>query len=367
MVQYQCKRCKKTFKQRIDYTRHRQRKRKCEQFRAESAQISLNGAKKFLCNWCNKTYTSKGVLNRHISQSCQVLKASKLKGDFGAKSAPLEKHPIKSTVKYDVYSSQDSPEISEGEKKFTFREKNSPKGEKNSPSCIYCKKVIHAKKYLKHHYKTCKQKLKHDMEQIITEQKRRIMELEKIKEEKDELEKEYFEFMKEMAIKNNTNIVYNDNKRCVNMYFIMNNYTEAHNMEKLMSPEISQTETKMIKGSSVRAGVFNFIKHRCIDNVDLENRPFHCVDESRNKYLLYTGDTWKIDKNGDNIIGSAIDKIKGIYDTNITRGDSKRSMEKKLQNISDLLDLEKTGRKKIMKELNKMTLIKNTIKQVKEK
>ena len=368
MVQYQCKRCKKVFKQKIDYTRHRRRKHKCDIVRAQSARNSLNGAEKFKCQWCNKIYTSKGVLNRHINQSCQVLKALKNQNNFGADSAPLDKDVVVGTVSGDKYTSQGNVENLISSKNDEGSSKTDESSSKNDEvKCKYCK-VYKSRSNISKHLKICKEKEKHELKKIIehykqvaTEKDMELRKLKDIQKERDDLEKEYFEFMKEMAIKTNTKIIFNDNKRCVNMYFIMNNYTEARNMEALMDPEISKTETKMIKGSSVQAGVFNFIKHRCIDNVDLENRPFHCVDDSRNKYLLYTGDAWKIDKNGDNIIGSAIDKIRSIYDTKIERGDSKRSMEEKLQNISDLLDLEKTGRKKIMKELNKITLIKNTI------
>ena len=52
-----------------------------------------------------------------------------------------------------------------------------------------------------------------------------------------------------------------------------------------------------------------------------------------------------------------------IYDTDISIEDSKSETNKKLENIYKLLDCEKKGRRRILKELNKATLLKNTIKK----
>ena len=165
--------------------------------------------------------------------------------------------------------------------------------------------------------------------------------------------------MKDTAKKNN--ITYNDNKS-INMFFIMKNYKDAKNYEALMNPALTTNEIKQIKGSSVRAGVYNLINNRCIEGLEIEERPFHCVDYSRNKYLLRISDDWKIDKNANKIINEAINKVREIYDTKIERGYSMEKTSRNYKNITDLLDLETKGRKRILKELNKKTLLKNTIK-----
>ena len=143
------------------------------------------------------------------------------------------------------------------------------------------------------------------------------------------------------------------------MYFIMNNYTEAHNYETLIEPKLTYQEIKKIENSSVHTGVYNFIEDRCIRDVAVENRPFHCVDDSRNKYLLYTGDEWRIDKNANNIIDCATSKIKELYDLEVKRGDSRAVRDSKVDKIGEMLDFEKLGKKKVLRALNKKTLLKN--------
>ena len=145
------------------------------------------------------------------------------------------------------------------------------------------------------------------------------------------------------------------------MFFIMNNYKDAHNYEALIEPELSNTEIKQIEDNTVQAGIYNFIEDRCIKNIDVEKRPFHCVDDSRNKYLLYTGDRWKIDKNAADIIDTARDKVKMVYDTEIVRGQKMSEIDERLDKIGELFDFEKKGRKKIVHELNKQTLVKNDL------
>ena len=85
----------------------------------------------------------------------------------------------------------------------------------------------------------------------------------------------------------------------------------------------------------------------------------HCVDDSRNKYLLYTGNKWKIDKNANIIINKAREKVEKAYDTKIIRGMNKGEMYKIVDTIGNLTDFDKKGRKRIIKELNKNTLVKN--------
>ena len=92
-----------------------------------------------------------------------------------------------------------------------------------------------------------------------------------------------------MAKNGNNNIVYNDNKKNVNMFYIINNYTEANNFEALMNPYLSPNETKYIQAKGVVSGGYQLLHDRCISGIDVDKRPFHCVDNSRNKYMLRTG------------------------------------------------------------------------------
>ena len=229
--------------------------------------------------------------------------------------------------------------------------------------CSICNISISKSNYSKH-YKRCYKKHieKVELEKIIIEKEILVKEKENLQKERDEIEQQYLEFMKQVALKTNSNIVYNDNKS-VNMYYIINNYKEANNFDVLMSPDVSAIEKYKIKARSAQAGTYNFLLDRCISDISIDKRPFHCVDNSRNKYLLYTDNSWKVDPDGNRIIIEAIDKVRSVYDTKITRNDSAKVRDKKLKYISDLIDLETTGRKKILKELNKISLIKNTIKK----
>jgi len=146
------------------------------------------------------------------------------------------------------------------------------------------------------------------------------------------------------------------------MFYIINNYKDAKNFESLMSPNLTPQEIEFIRNDGATSGGYKLLQSRCIDGIELEERPFHCVDDSRNKYLLYVNNDWKIDKNGNKIINETIKKISGAYDIDISREDSASEVERKYRGLTELLDLEKKGKKIILKELNKKTLIKNTVK-----
>ena len=84
MVQYSCSICNKSFKQKIDYTRHLNRKYICKKKeidnnkRAENSTVVPNPAhnktnieNKNTCEYCDKQYKRKSELNRHL-KTCKV-------------------------------------------------------------------------------------------------------------------------------------------------------------------------------------------------------------------------------------------------------------------------------------------------------
>jgi uncharacterized C2H2 Zn-finger protein len=93
MVNYKCKKCAKSFIQKIDYTRHINRVNPCTlalsdnsnqgSFLQEKGTISSKIIEKednnedLECRYCNKTFTRKDNLERHISDRCK----SKAKAD----------------------------------------------------------------------------------------------------------------------------------------------------------------------------------------------------------------------------------------------------------------------------------------------
>ena len=97
----------------------------------------------------------------------------------------------------------------------------------------------------------------------------------------------------------------------------------------------------------------------------MEDRSFHCVDGARNKYLVYRNNEWTIDIDANQILREAYPKIIDVFDIDIKRGDDMQTIDRKMRNIDQVRDLEKYGRRKILKKLNKKTLLKNNIKSIK--
>ena len=376
MVNYTCNRCKKVFDHKGTFDRHINRKRKCKKL----PRISPDFAPKNICPNCGQNCSRRYHLNRHLSSRCPVLKASCNWGRKSGQKFQTYETPDSPTSSEDEYMSDEYSSDSEGTKIVTDGTEIVTRGTKFVPpasnfDCKYCGKSLCNRKSLKRHFKTCKEKAKDDIQQheqnekkkllqnlklkesVLEAKEQEIKELRKIKEEKEKIEEEYFKFMKQVALKGSTNITYNDNKQ-KNMYFIMNNYKSAYDFKELMDPEISAAETRSIKRKGPTNGSYYLLSKRCITDIDVENRPFHCVDNSRNKYLLYTENDWKIDPNANKIIQTAVDKVSKLYDTDITRQDTIKSRDHKLVNISKLIDLEKVGKKRILRELNKNTSIK---------
>lgn len=358
-MKHECDRCGKKFDHKNDWRRHKARKRPCKKV---TKKRLLKNTPKFICPNCDKKYTRKFNLTRHL-RSCgrDDMTKSEMEQVLEQLNSSEEYFSDSEREGY-VYSDEEYNELSTLSKNESLLSKNERKLSKNESlgdwlNCEYCKKRISAKRNYNRHLKTCKEKIKYDMACVIEEQKKEIERLRQVKQEKEEIEKEYLDFMKKVALKGGNNITYNDNQK--NMFFIMNNYTDAHNYESLMNPEVSNNEQRKITGGSVLAGVYNFIKDRCITGVDADKRPFHCVDNSRNKYLLYTQNKWRVDNNGEEILDRAINKVRTVFDTDIKRSDSMEVRDKKLKNIGELLDLEK-DKKKLLRNINRLTLIKNS-------
>lgn len=103
------------------------------------------------------------------------------------------------------------------------------------------------------------------------------------------------------------------------MYHITNNFTKAFNYEDLMDPDITEEERDNFLKKTVALACYEFLKGRCIDNIALEKRPFHCVDDARLKFLLRIDDKWIVDRKGEELLKRLIDKIKEVF--MVTSGD----------------------------------------------
>ena len=92
------------------------------------------------------------------------------------------------------------------------------------------------------------------------------------------------------------------------MFCTINNYRTAKNYSDLMEPELTSSEIECIQEQGPLLGSSSLLKTRCIDGFKIEERPFHCVDEPRNKYVVRVSDSWRVDKNAEEIISTVIKK-----------------------------------------------------------
>ena len=149
------------------------------------------------------------------------------------------------------------------------------------------------------------------------------------------------------------------------MYYIINKYKNAKNYEDLMEPPLTQEEKTYVIDNGATSGCYNLLINRCINNIALSDRPFHCVDASRSKYLLRVNDDWDIDNGGSKILREVYPKIKGVYETDKRIDDmDSEEMSEYIKGASEMIELEKKGKKRIMKELNKKALLKNNINEL---
>ena len=365
---YKCNRCEKEFKLKGDWKRHKARKFPCQK---KSRKKFPKNARKFPCPHCGKRYISQYNLDRHLSTSCKgSLIKPEIEQKMRKKSSEVKYGSEDSKLSYDyidVGGAEKHGIPDSGDKLGKLPPKLGQLMSKNASlisannghMCTFCGQKLSAKRHLQRHLKTCKKKREYEVKILINQKDKQLIAL---KQEKEEIEKQFLEFMKEMARKSTNKVVYNDNRN-VNMFYIINNYDDAENYEALMSPKLSTGEISYLRNKGPTTGGYQLIMDRCVTGKDMNKRPFHCVDESRNKYLLRTNNDWKVDNGGQRIIEDAIEKIRGAYNTEIKYNDTREVRDRKLAIISDLMDLEIKGKKRILRELNKHTLLKNNVEE----
>ena len=247
----------------------------------------------------------------------------------------------------------------------------------NYRKCHYCNKNF-SKKNIRRHQNNCKNNNKKD--KLLNDANSKIDEL--LKEMKDfkiayEREKEMKEEYKDELVKTNKDLL-KTNRALVdlatkfsdkdavtinqyNMYYIMNNFDDAYNIEDVMNKPLTDEEKQTIRDSGALGGCYKLIEDRCINDIDLPRRPFHCLDNSRNKYLLKSNNSWEVDNMGDQILNNAYPIVRPLYKIN-----EDDDFKDKIKNAEQLTKLE-NGRKRIIKELNNVSLLKNNIEKSKNK
>lgn len=184
-------------------------------------------------------------------------------------------------------------------------------------------------------------------------------------QELKESEKEYFDIIK-TYMKNGGNAVNNNNNTTINninMFFIMRTFDDALNYKDLMKAPLTSAEKQCMLDHGGEDGGYNLIVTRCIDGIAIEKRPFHCVDEARQKFLLRNDDTWEIDSKGRQIIETIYPEIVNVC------------APKPISDIAELKKFKKQhvimntfangGNKRIIKRLAKKTLLKNNVNMIK--
>jgi hypothetical protein len=139
------------------------------------------------------------------------------------------------------------------------------------------------------------------------------------------------------------------------MYYIINNFKDAENIEDIMAPPLTKEEIEYIEKNGSILGSYNLIKGRCVEDKDLSKRPVHCTDSSRKKYLLRHNNEWIIDQQADKLLTMTFNKMKDAYDLDTT------DVYDRLRNTNELINLDINGRKKINKQISTDVLLKNNI------
>jgi hypothetical protein len=222
---------------------------------------------------------------------------------------------------------------------------------------------------LKRHESICPKKNEVQLEHKNEQLERKLQETEKLnikmkeqfikeKEEAEQKQKQTEEQFRmyteqiQMLLQNlnKKKIKYNQ----INSAFVIANFTEAYNLEDLMDPELTEEEIKMLNDNSPIAGCYYLLKSRCIDNIEVEKRPFHLVDIARKKYLIRTNGNWLSDVGGETILNPISDKIKDVW---LTRPltDTQEQLISKIEKMNEY----GKNSKKILDYINDHIILKN--------
>jgi hypothetical protein len=121
-----------------------------------------------------------------------------------------------------------------------------------------------------------------------------------------------------------------------------------------LAPELTEDEKKMISEESVINGCYKLLMGRCINNIEIDMRPMHLVDEARKKYLLRSNGNWITDKGGEKIMEHVKNKLKGLY-TSDTEKDSNNVIQEKNMKLMELF----SSKISILPFINEFIILKN--------
>lgn len=208
----------------------------------------------------------------------------------------------------------------EREKKHKLEERR--KKSKIKYICEYCGKEVYDRRNLNKHYDVCLDKKVKDLEKEYSrKEKEREKEYKKNLRKKDneyrsyidEIEKDYRDIIKNISPKIGNTINNTINYNSMNMYYIMKNFNDALDYDKIMNDPITDDEKKMLRENNSIDGCYKLIKGRCIDNINIDDRPIHCVDIARLKFMIHTNNEWMSDIKGHRMLESIIPKVYKTY------------------------------------------------------
>lgn len=257
--------------------------------------------------------------------------------------------------------------------------------------CVYCNKYKHPKS-MQRHIKTCNMKEMYRIKQKIKEKDTYINELQKksdmLQAKTDKLEEKAKKYKKEIDNIKKMNQEYIKllitsmqkpqiiNKNCVNIDNVNNTVnithnsnigdiiqhcTDAPNIEDIVSSPLTDKEKETIDKHGVIYGALEYLLGRCIDNVDIDKRPFHCTDPSRNMYITKHTDKWLRDPRGE-IIENHMKRpiLNYIFENTIPTTD----YDEMCKRFEEIIDIQNNYSRKVLNPNKGKVLAKNNISNI---
>lgn len=159
----------------------------------------------------------------------------------------------------------------------------------NKFNCQYCNKVFLKKNKIRH-IDLCKKKYEKHIVDTKSNEKKTMLTENEINNILEKFIEKIRNDVPPQQITNNVvtnNIVANIDKY-INYNYVVQNFTDPYTIEECINAPLTKKEQKYILSTTPAIGCEYFIKKRCIDDLPIEKRPFHCLDLSRNKFAIYT-------------------------------------------------------------------------------
>jgi hypothetical protein len=253
--------------------------------------------------------------------------------------------------------------------------------------CYYCKKTFKNNNYKYTHIKRCKEK--HDHEVVLQElQTTKNLNETLIEKQYPPITDDYIASIIEKCLEslmqktdntcsivkpsiqinnitnnnitNNSNNNNNSNSNCINFNYIKKHYKNPKTIQECLALPLTETEIYNITKSTPAVGCEYLIKNRCIVGVELEDRPFHSIDQSRDKFAVFSENenntkNW-ITQDGSDITKKFIPLIRSQYEKQYNN--PLCDPAKIAEGISYMYT---AGNRKIIKSIGKMTDLKNNL------